>query len=115
MCETAEPEEIFGYDPLKMYLYETLTGSLSEEIEFRISTSKKAVSLYKNHAFALIYPFRNGIDLGLFMEGEIPEGVFTKVERRSGRKWVGWIRIETDDQINKELIDLCALSFSRNR
>lgn len=115
MCETAEPEEIFGYDPLKMYLYEALIGSISESIGFRISTSKKAVSLYKNHAFALIYPFRKGIDLGLFMEGEIPEGVFTKVERRSGRKWVGWIRIESDDQINKELTELCVLAFNQSR
>lgn len=115
MCETAEPEEIFGYDPLKLYLYETLISSISGSLEFRVSTSRKAVSLYKNHAFALIYPFRKGIDLGLFMQGEVPADLFTKVQRRSGTKWVGWIRIENDDQINEELIELCTLAYKISR
>lgn len=116
MCETAAPEEIFRYSPLRMFLFEIFTDKLRERVEFRISTSKKAVSLYKNHAFGIIYPAKTGIDIGLFLQGEIPEEfLFKKVEKRSGSRWVGWIRIDSDEMLTDGLIDLCVKAYNLSK
>ncbi|MEO0472006.1 MAG: DUF5655 domain-containing protein [Bacteroidota bacterium] len=105
-CETAEIETLLRNDANLILLFDHLLLQMYEMGEMRLSTSKKAISLSNRVAFLLVYPKRNGLELRLFLDTDQPEGPIRKVSQYTKSKFVHWVNIQTETDMEVKLLRL---------
>lgn len=73
---------------------------------FRVTTSKKAITLYHRKGFLMVYAKKDSLDLGFFL-GRAHEGLPVYKSRASSKtKYVNWVRVYDREDLSDFLMDL---------
>ncbi|MEM0999304.1 MAG: DUF5655 domain-containing protein [Bacteroidota bacterium] len=105
-CYASDLHELLRENEQLIALYQQLLARLEVEGEFIVRLSAKAITLAERVGFAVIYGKRDSLDIGIMLPDEWPEFPVYKVQQRSKHKYVNWVRIYDEDDLNPQVFAL---------
>ena len=114
ICVKIDPHFLFeGKAPQLPALYEQVLETLREFCEFQVTTSTKSITLYgKAHrSFMVMKPKKQWIDLWFSLEREVDEFPVYKVHAHTKTRFVHYIRLEEEEDIQSVIFDWIAEAY----
>ncbi|MDX2045575.1 MAG: DUF5655 domain-containing protein [Chitinophagaceae bacterium] len=110
-CETIPVDVLFKFNHKFLALYRELIKQAGRLGKIKITTSLKAISLSRQTCFAVLYPKKDGVDIGIFLDSAADDFVVYKKVSYTKIKTVNWVRIYDTADI-KEIKGLMKKAYS---
>jgi len=105
-CETEEIDILLKQDERLIGLFDLLLSQITGFGEMRVTTSKKAITLYRSKGFLMVYPKKDSLDLGFFLPRQHEGFPVYKSCASSKTKFVNWVRVYDQEDLSPFLNDL---------
>ena len=114
ICVKVDPISLFqNKAPQLPALFEQVLEKVAEFCEFQVTASTKSVTLYgKAHrSFLVLKPKRKWIDIWFSLTREVDELPIYKVQAYSKTKFVHYVRLEDEEDLQREIFDWIAEAY----
>lgn len=110
-CETIPVDVLFRFNDKLLALYSELIKQTGKLGKIKITTSLKAISFSRQTCFAILYPKKDSVDIGIFLDSAADDFVVYKKVPYTKTKTVNWVRIYDTADI-KEIKGLMKKAYS---